>query len=96
MADVPVLPVFYDMAITQEGKRMSNEAMLYNDNLWQSLNALVELVNTFISYNGISVPQFTTAEITALAVTAPNGTFWYDTDTNQIKAKSNGVVVVVV
>lgn len=44
--------------------------------------------------NQLSAPQFTTVQITALAVDAPNGTFWYDTTTDQLKAKVNGVVVV--
>ena len=40
-------------------------------------------------------PQYTTTEITALAISDPNGAIYYDTTTNQLKAKVNGVVVVI-
>ncbi len=46
--------------------------------------------------NQTVAPSFTPAQITTLALTAPNGSLWYDTTTNQLKAKVNGVVVVIV
>lgn len=73
------------------GNDLTNEL-----NQW--LTTLVDTLNTTFQQieDALIAPSYTTAQITALAVTAPNGSFWYDTDTNQIKAKSNGVVVVVV
>lgn len=43
-------------------------------------------------------PSYTTAEINTIAAltTTQNGTFFYDTDTNQLKAKVNGLPVVIV
>lgn len=66
----------------------------------QWLAVLVDTLNEMIgtTQGAINVnvaPSFTTAQITTLAMTASNGTFWYDTDTNQIKAKVNNVVVVI-
>lgn len=63
------------------------------------LAVLIDTLNGIIStiqdrLNQTSAPQYTTVQITALAVDAPNGTLWYDTDTNELKAKVNGVVVV--
>lgn len=63
------------------------------------LATLIDTLNTTIqiiqdTLNQTSAPQFTTAQITTLALTSPNGTLWYDTTTNQLKAKVNGVVVV--
>ena len=49
-----------------------------------------------LAFNNLAAPQYTTLEITTLAVDAPNGALWYDTTTNQLKAKVNGVVVVIV
>lgn len=60
-----------------------------NENTVDTQNALNANIN------GLVVPSFTTAQITTLAVDAANGTMWYDTDTNQLKAKVNGVVVVI-
>jgi hypothetical protein len=60
------------------------------DSLNQEIGTIVTELNRVVP------PSFTTVQITTLAVTAPNGEMWYDTDTNEIKAKVNGVVVVVV
>jgi hypothetical protein len=66
----------------------------------QWLAVLVDTLNEIItttqnSINETVAPSYTTAQITTLALTASNGTFWYDTDTNEIKALVNGVVVVI-
>lgn len=62
--------------------------------LSDALNSVIQQIQDFI--NLPYAPSLTTAEITALSATVPNGTFFYDTDTNQIKAKSNNVIVVIV
>ncbi len=81
------------------------DAELFSSEFNSWLSVLVDSLNETIQeiqnqFNGISdglvVPQKTTAEITTLAATASNGTQWYDTTTNQLKAKINGVVVVIV
>lgn len=64
----------------------------------QWLTTLVDSLNTTFQQieDALVAPSYTTAQITTLAVTAPNGSIWYDTDTNEIKALVNGIVVVVV
>jgi len=60
--------------------------------LIDTLNEIIRVIQDAL--NQTSAPQYTTTQITALAVDAPNGTLWYDITTNQLKAKVNGVVVV--
>lgn len=55
----------------------------------------IETALNALSQFGLTAPSFTTIQITALAINAPNGTMWYDTSTNQLKGKINGVVVVI-
>lgn len=63
------------------------------------LSVLIDTLNEIIAtiqdaLNQTSAPQYTTAQITTLALTSPNGTLWYDITTNELKALVNGVVVV--
>jgi len=51
-------------------------------------------INVQTLEDNLIAPQYTTAEITALAVSDPNGAIYYNTSTNQLQAKVNGVVVV--
>lgn len=66
--------------------------------LVDTLNQTLESIQTGLNANdnGTLVPSFTTAEITTLALTAANGTLWYDATTNQLKAKVNNAVTVIV
>ncbi len=73
------------------GNNFTNEMNQWLTTLVDTLNSTLQQIE-----DELIAPSYTTAQITVLAVTAPNGSFWYDTDTNQIKALSNGVVVVVV
>jgi hypothetical protein len=75
------LPVFFDMRYTEESGKMTSDAFLYNDNLWQSLNNAVFLLNSIIVSSvaldadpeptgaiindGLVFPSKTTTEITA-------------------------------
>lgn len=92
--------VFLDKvdAVILDAQEFSSEFNSWLTVLIDSLNETIQEVQN--QFNGISdglvPPDKTTAEITALAVTAKNGTQWYDTTTNQLKAKINGVVVVIV
>lgn len=82
-------------AVPLKADKFSAEFERWLVTLVDSINETIQQIEDSFN-NGITAPSYTTAQITTLALTAPNGTFWYDTDTNQIKAKSNGVVVVVV
>lgn len=64
----------------------------YNDDYHQDLNA--ELLANF-GPNGLVLPPLTTAQITAIAGDMPNGTMWYDSDTDEFKVKRAGTVRVV-
>lgn len=61
-------------------------------NLIDTLNETIATIQDAL--NQTSAPQFTTVQIAALAINAPNGTLWYDTTTDQLKAKVNNAVVV--
>ncbi len=76
-----------------------NEQLTFELQRW--LTTLADTINSSFqqlqdSINNLAAPQFTTAQITALAAHAPNGALFYDTDTDQLKAKVNGIVVVLV
>lgn len=59
-------------------------------NLYQSeLNTALQ---NSLSNNGWTTPQQSTATITDLSSTMPNGTIWYDSSTNEPKMLINGVV----
>lgn len=78
---------------------LTRELKMWLSVLVDTINSDLEIIetdlNSFASPRGLTAPSHTTVEITALAMDAPNGSFWYDTDTNNIKAKSNGVVVII-
>lgn len=53
-----------------------------------------------LSNNGLVTPSLTTSEISdvsnpAAENTMPNGTLWYDTDTNELKIKVNDAVRII-
>lgn len=82
---LPKLPVFYDMTFTDDQNNLTSEALLYNDNLFQTLNELVRQIN-----NGLALPNKTTAQITSLLADAEIGTIWFNTDVNKMQFKDNG------
>lgn len=63
----------------------SQDDELYNDQLSQALVS-------GLSDNGFTTPQQTTSGIASLSSTMPNGTMWYDTDTNEMKALIDGAI----
>lgn len=66
------------------------------DNLNTTIGLLESTLNQFVLVNGLVMPQYTAAQISALAVDAVNGTLWYNTTTNQVDAFSNSTVKIVV
>jgi hypothetical protein len=83
------IPTFARVQFVQGDGYLTSAMQLYNDELNQALQ-------NGLSDNGWTVPQLTTTQITNVASTMPNGTLWYDTTTNQLKGKINGVVTVIV
>jgi hypothetical protein len=95
MATMPVLLDTIDNVPVQ-GMKFTFEFERWLTTLADSLNSTIQTLQSTLYTNGLTIPQFTTVQITAIAVNAPNGTLWYDTTTNNIKAKSNGIVVIIV
>lgn len=79
------IPTFYDMPYTQDNGNLTSGAMLYNDQLFQVVNTIVNQVN-----DGLEVPQKTGAQITAFGTdtTVPNGTIWFNTDSAKLQVKT--------
>lgn len=100
---IPVTPVFYDMKYVDDKGGLTSQAKMYNDDLFQTLNIAVNLLNQIlttdiksggnVTNNGIVAVNKTTAEIAVLATDAEVGTFWLDTDDSKLKViVSSGVV----
>lgn len=64
------------------------EPRLYNDQMNQALQGS-------ISDNGFVMPSQNSSTIVNLSAVMPNGTIWYDSQTNELKANVNGSVVVI-
>jgi hypothetical protein len=82
------IPIFVNVkAIDQDGY-YTPDFQIYEDTLNQSMRGA-------LSDDGWTLPQLQTAQITQIAPQMPNGTLWYDKDTDEIKAKVGGSVVVI-
>lgn len=96
---IPKLPPFFDMQYTNKDTgRLMQDGLLYNDQLWQSLNIMLTLVNGLITSapgsnqsdyinQGVVVPNFTTTEINAFAADSdtPLGSIWFNTSTAKLQ-----------
>lgn len=80
---VASLPPYYKMKAADEKGEISTEFNLYNDQLWQTLNQIVEFFN-----NGVPAPNFKTSEISALEPEAGIGTIWFNTDLAKLQVKT--------
>lgn len=101
---IPSLPAFFDMYYANPGDgKLTPDGYLYNDQMFQSLNVAVILLNSIITSlivtdgtqndgtvinNGIKFPQFTTTEITALEPDAENGTVWFNVTLAKLQVKT--------
>jgi hypothetical protein len=88
-----IIPTFTQHKATDKEGAYTRDAQQYNDELNQYLQ-------DNLSNDGFVMPNRTTSDINTIADptngnTLPNGTMWYDTDTNQLKVKVNNVVRVV-
>lgn len=87
------IPTFIKHPFVDKQGNLTPEMQLYNDEL------NVQMQNS-LSDDGIVIPSRTTADINYIASNTnanarPDGTLWYDTDTNELKAKVNGAVRVI-
>lgn len=86
MADViENLPPFYNMPYTDNEGKLTTEAEIFNDQAFQTLNALIDKVN-----NGWTFPSKTNTEITAYGAdtAVPVGTVWFSTTDSKLKVKT--------
>lgn len=99
---IPALPVFFDMNYTEKDGRLTADSYLYNDQMFQSLNLAVTLLNSLVSSaiinntlvnNGVVFPQKTTAQIMALEPNATDGTVWFNTDVSKLQVKTAAGVI---
>jgi hypothetical protein len=99
---IATLPAFFDMNYTTKEGRLTADAYLYNDQMFQSLNLVVILMNSLINSaiinnvivnNGVQFPQFTSAQITALVPTSVLGTVWFNTDVAKLQVLTAPSVV---
>lgn len=99
---IPSLPTFFDMIYTQKDGKLATDGYLYNDQMFQALNALVILVNLIttstvqganVTVDGLNPPSKTTAEITALEPDVPNGTIWYNSNLKKLQFKADTGVI---
>ena len=99
---IPTLPAFFDMVYSQSDGRLSPDGYLYNDQMFQALNALVILVNSLtttivqnsaVTVNGLNPPSKTTAEIITLEPDVKLGTIWYNSTLMKLQFKAaTGVI----
>ena len=67
----------------------------------QFFDVLIQQMQKNLSDDGVVIPSLTTQDINNVSSLSndnpkPNGTLWYDRDTNELKLKKNGVVVVII
>lgn len=74
------LPPFYAMKWVNEKGDLTGDSLLFNDQMWQSLNDVINYFN-----NGITFPSFTTAQITALLPASAVGTVFFNTDVSKLQ-----------
>lgn len=87
------IPTFIKQPIVNEDKTPSDSMQLFMDNLQQQMQLT-------LSDEGWVVPSRSTADIDNIANPSsnnsrPDGTIWYDNQTNQLKAKISGIVKVI-
>lgn len=85
---IPDLSPFYNMHYTEHSGFLTPQAMSYNDDVFQTLNQLIDLVNDFVTSDWIAAANKTTAEITALEPSAPLGAIFFNTDTAKLQVKT--------
>lgn len=83
-----IIPPFLNFKWVNNDGSLTPETQIYEDQLNQAMQ-------NSLSDNGWTLPQQTTANITTIATDMPDGTMFYDTDTNEFKIIVNGVVRVV-
>lgn len=87
------LPPFFNMNVTDDKGNFTPDGYLYNDQLWQSLNQLVILINNHITDNGITFSSFTTSQIIALEPSSAVGTVWFNSTLSKLQVKTGTGII---
>lgn len=100
------LPPFFDMIYVTDDGKLSTSGKLYNDQMFQSLNLLLFLVNNLTTtttdvnnptggliINGLNPPSKTTAEIVAIEPSCIVGTIWYNSDLKKLQFKADAGII---
>lgn len=96
------LPTFFDMVYSKSDGHLAPDGYLYNDQMYQALNSLVELVNLIVTssisngtvtIDGISPPSYTTAQIVALEPSVPSGTLFFNTTLKKMQLKTDAGII---
>ncbi len=82
------IPTFINLQYVDEKGWLTPELQNFTDDLNQAMQES-------LSDDGWRFPQLTTAQITSIAGSQPNGTAWYDITTDEPKMKVAGVVKVI-
>jgi hypothetical protein len=82
------LPIYLNTKFVDKNGMLTSDMQHYMDNQSQTLH-------DGLGDDGWTLPQQTTANINTIAPNMPNGTMWYDTNTNEFKVLIAGVVKVV-
>lgn len=101
---LPNLPPFIDMIYTDKEGKLTPNALLYNDEMNNTLRVLLEqfneLVMTSFASNdfvnkGLLIPNATTAEITAYRddLQVPVGATWFNTNLAKLQVKTVQAIV---
>lgn len=85
---IEALPEFIDMQISENNGDLTPDALLFFDNAFQTLTEVIDLLNTYVTVDGLTAPSKTSAQITALEPDAAVGTIWFNTDLSKLQVKT--------
>ena len=77
------VPVFADVRYFDKDGGLSDQALLYQEELNQALQ-------NNLSDNGWVIPSLTATQLVAISTSMPDGTLWLETTNNVLVVKING------
>lgn len=79
------IPVFSNLKLVDQNGDLTNEMQIFFDELIQSL-----FLN--LSDNGYVIPSVSAADLPSIEQLMPDGTMWYESDSNELVVKINGAL----
>jgi hypothetical protein len=77
------VPVFSDVPYVEQDRTLTDQALLYQEELNQALQ-------NNLSDNGWVIPSLTATQVVAIEPSMPDGTIWLETTNNVLVVKING------